>query len=92
MQQIAALIRSWDRGASDMEPVFYVMAILGCGDFNDQCQQARIEQTRYTSVAQCQAAMAEILPRHADLSFPTIAATCQRQGQQMARVETLPNR
>lgn len=70
-----------------MEPVYFVMAILGCGDLQDQCQQARVEPTRYQSVAQCQAAMAAVLPRHTDLSFPTIAATCQRQGQQMARAE-----
>jgi hypothetical protein len=73
-----------------MEPVYFVMAILGCGDGQLQCEQARIEPTRYQSVAQCQAAMAEVLPRHMDLSFPTVAATCQRQGQQMARNEPKP--
>lgn len=73
-----------------MEPVFYVMAILGCGDFQDQCQQTRIEPVRYQSAAQCQAAMAQVLPRHNDLSFPTIAASCQRRGEQMARSEAKP--
>lgn len=73
-----------------MEPVYFVMAIMGCGDLQDQCQQARIEPTRYRTAAQCQAAMAQVLPRHMDLSFPTIAATCQRNGQQMARVEARP--
>lgn len=75
-----------------MEPVFYVMAIMGCGDMQDQCRQARIEPTQYRTVAQCQAATAEVLPRHMDLSFPTIAATCQRNGQQMARNETSGSR
>lgn len=70
-----------------MEPVFYVMAILGCGDFQDQCRQVRVEPARYESAAQCQAAMAAVLPRHTDISFPTIAASCQRRGEQMARVE-----
>lgn len=69
-----------------MEPVFYVMAILGCGDFAEQCQQVRIEPVRYESAAQCQAATARVLPRHTDISFPTIAASCQRRGEQMARV------
>jgi hypothetical protein len=73
-----------------MEPVYFVMAILGCGDLQDQCQQARVEPTRYQSAAQCQAAMTQVLPRHMDLSFPTIAATCQRNGQQMARADTRP--
>lgn len=73
-----------------MEPVFYVMAILGCGDFQDQCQQARIEPVRYQSAAQCQAAMAQVLPRHTDLSYPTIAASCQRQGERVARSDISP--
>lgn len=73
-----------------MEPVFYVMAIMGCGDLQEQCQQARIEPMRYQSAAQCQAAMAQVLPRHADLSYPTIAATCQRQGERMARNDVKP--
>ena len=75
-----------------MEPVFYVMAILGCGDAQEQCREARIEPVRYRSVAQCQAAMATVLPRHADLSFPVIAAACQRRGEQMARSEARPPR
>ncbi len=71
-----------------MEPVFYVMAILGCGDAQDKCREARIEPVRYESAAQCQAAMAEVLPRHMDLSFPTVAAACQRKGNQSARNES----
>ncbi len=70
-----------------MEPVFYVMAIMGCGDFQDQCQQARIEPTRYRTAAQCQAAMPDVLPRHMDLSFPTVAATCQRGGNLVASTD-----
>ncbi len=71
-----------------MEPVFYVMAILGCGDGQEQCREARVEPVRYESAAQCQAAMATVLPRHMDLSFPTVAAACQRKGEQTARRET----
>lgn len=70
-----------------MEPVFYVMAILGCGDDQAQCREARVEPVRYQSAAQCQAAMAQVLPRHADLSFPVIVAACQRRGEQMVRSE-----
>lgn len=68
-----------------MEPVFYVMAILGCGDGQLQCREVRVEPVRYHSAAQCQVAMAQVLPRHTDLSFPTVAATCQQRGNQMAR-------
>ena len=73
-----------------MEPIFYVMAILGCGDMQSQCEQARIEPARYRTVAQCQAAMAQVLPRHMDLSFPTIAATCQPRGEQVAQAGSRP--
>ncbi|WP_423606513.1 hypothetical protein [Sphingomonas sp. MS122] len=71
-----------------MEPVFYVMAILGCGDGQLQCREVRVEPVRYRSAAQCQVAMAQTLPRHADLSFPTIVASCQQRGARMARNET----
>lgn len=67
-----------------MEPVFYVMAILGCGDGQMQCREVRTEPVRYQSAAQCQAAMAQVLPRHTDIMYPTIAATCQRKGAQFA--------
>lgn len=70
-----------------MEPVFYVMAILGCGDDQSQCREARVEPVRYQNAAQCRAAMAQVLPRHADLSFPVIVAACQRRGEQIARGE-----
>ncbi|MEG3181968.1 hypothetical protein [Sphingomonas sp. LT1P40] len=75
-----------------MEPVFYVMAILGCVDGQDQCREARVEPVRYESAAQCQAAMSTVLPRHMDLSYPTVAAACQRKGQQTARNEARPPR
>lgn len=68
-----------------MEPLYYVMAILGCGDDGAACQQARIEPTRYSSPAQCQAAMATALQRHVDLSFPVVQATCQRRGLDVAQ-------
>ena len=40
-----------------MEPLFFVMAIMGCGDGTTQCAEARIEPVRYATVRQCQAAM-----------------------------------
>ncbi len=75
-----------------MEPVFYVMAILGCGDDQLQCREARVEPVRYQSAAQCHAATAQVLPRHADLSFPVIVAACQRRGERMARNEARASR
>ena len=70
-----------------MEPVFYVMAILGCGDGSSQCTTARIEPAHYASVQQCQAALPLALERNTDLSFPTIAANCRASGPVMVRNE-----
>ena len=33
-----------------MEPLFYVMAIMGCGDGQAQCPQARVEPAQYQSM------------------------------------------
>ena len=71
-----------------MEPLYYVMAILGCGDEGAACQQARIEPARYGSVGQCQAAMTVALQRNTDLSYPVIQAACQRRGVDLAQRDT----
>jgi hypothetical protein len=70
-----------------MEPVFYVLAILGCGDGSSQCTQARIEPARYQTVQQCQAQLPAALARNTDLSFPTISAACQASGAMTAKAE-----
>ena len=44
-------------GNAAMEPVYYILAIMGCADEGAACQQARVEPVHYRSVAQCQAAM-----------------------------------
>ena len=71
-----------------MEPLYYVMAILGCGDDGAACQQARLAPVRYQSIAQCQAAMTNVLQTHADLSYPVIQAACQRRGLDVAARDT----
>ena len=63
-----------------MEPVFFVMAILGCGDGNAACTEARIDPAHYSTAAQCRANMPSALARHTDLSFPVIGAACRANG------------
>jgi hypothetical protein len=75
-----------------MGPVFYVMAILGCGDGGGQCAQARIEPTRFQSVEQCQAQLPAALARNTDLSFPTVSATCRASGAMIAKTESRTRR
>ena len=40
-----------------MEPLYFVMAIMGCGDGTANCAEARVESVHYATVQQCQAAM-----------------------------------
>lgn len=63
-----------------MDPVLYVMAIMGCADSNDRCAEARVEAPRYASIQACQLAMPAALQRHTDLSYPVIAASCRQNG------------
>ncbi len=67
-----------------MEPVYFVMAILGCGDDGGQCSRQRVEPVRYASAIECQAAMPEALARNTDLNYPVLSAACERRGEQIA--------
>lgn len=67
-----------------MDQILYVLAIMGCSDDSMQCQQARVEPVRYTSIRSCKAAMAGALQRHTDIDYPVISAACQRQTAQSA--------
>lgn len=67
-----------------MGSVFYVIAIMGCGDGQTQCAQQRLEPVRYASAAQCRAAMPAALIRNTDLDFPTLTARCRQIGVSMA--------
>ena len=63
-----------------MEPVFFVMAILGCGDGSTDCREARLDSARYATAAQCRAELPAGIARNTDLSFPVIAASCRASG------------
>lgn len=70
--------------------VFYVMAILGCGDGESQCQAVRFADTPYVSAAACNAAGPDLLMRNSDLAFPVLMTECRPSGQAMVAVETRP--
>jgi hypothetical protein len=67
-----------------MGPVFYVLAIMGCGDGQLECEAARIAPQRFTTVQQCQAALPDTLARNSDLDYPVISGSCRPAGMQMA--------
>jgi hypothetical protein len=68
-----------------MEPLFYVIAIMGCSDGGQACQQQRVEPAHYVTPAACQAAMPAALERNTDLDYPTIQVACRPSGMLIAR-------
>ncbi len=69
-----------------MEPVLYIMAILGCGEGEAACQQVRTVDVHYASEAECNAATEAQLMRNSDLVFPLVVAQCRTMGAQPARL------
>ncbi len=63
-----------------MEPLVYILAILGCGESDASCRELRIAETRYQSEAACVEATEIELIRHDDLPYPTVVAQCRRAG------------
>jgi hypothetical protein len=63
-----------------MEPLLFVMAILGCGESDAPCREVRLAQARYRSEAECVAATDDELMRHGDLAYPTVVAQCRPAG------------
>ena len=75
-----------------MEPLFYVMAIMGCGDGNVQCTEARVVPIHYQTMAQCRAALPEQLARNTEVEYPMIGAACRTAGAQVAKADVKPAR
>lgn len=70
-----------------MNTALIVMAILGCADSGDQCQTVQVTPTQYVSVAECNAAAEATLNRYTGLTYPVVAARCQKaDGPTMAEV------
>lgn len=63
-----------------MEPLLYVMAILGCGEGDAPCREVAVAERRFASEAQCLAATGDELLRRDDLAFPAVVAQCRRDG------------
>ena len=61
-----------------MGPVFYVLAILGCGEGEASCQQIAMAPASYQSVDACNQATEGALMDHVDAAFPVVVAQCRR--------------
>jgi hypothetical protein len=65
-----------------MEPLVFVMAILGCGEGDSPCAELRMAESRYESQSACLAASEAELVRHGDAEYPVIVAQCRHaEGQ-----------
>lgn len=75
-----------------MGGVFYVLAIMGCGDGQADCREVRAEPVRFATAAQCRAAMPLALRRHTDIDYPVVSAACRADGPVMVRAAATPPR
>lgn len=69
-----------------MEPLLFVMAILGCGEGDAPCERLAIAPSRYESRAACTAAATAELPRHRDAPYPVVVADCREAGSAPQRL------
>ena len=63
-----------------MEPLAFIIAIMGCGEGDAPCRQVRMLDARYESQAACTAATEDAVARNVDVDFPVVAAECVAAG------------
>ena len=68
-----------------MGPAGYLLAILGCGEGEANCQQVAVQPMVYESRSACMAA-SEAALADAEAPFPVIVADCRAAGTQSASV------
>ena len=67
-----------------MEPLTFVIALMGCADSGAVCRQQRVEAHHYASAAQCEAAIPAALYRNTDIDYPVVEARCRQTSQRWA--------
>jgi len=60
-----------------MEPVMFVMAILGCSDAEIDCREVRMAEARYATAAACAEAAPAMLQRNSDIAYPVVMTACR---------------
>lgn len=63
-----------------MEPLTFLIAIMGCGEGDAPCRQVRMLEARYESQAACTAATDAAVARNVDVDFPVVVAQCVAAG------------
>jgi hypothetical protein len=63
-----------------MEPVLFIIAILGCGEGDSSCRPVRTLDARYESRAACTAATEAAVSQNSDVDYPVVVAQCVASG------------
>ena len=75
-----------------MEPVYYVIAILGCADGSTQCTPVATVPTHYASHEACTAGTQQALIANSDFDFPTLVAQCRTTHPAATASQDLPEK
>ena len=67
-------------GLAGMEPLTFLIAIMGCGEAEAPCRQVRTLEARYESQAACTAATEAAVAQNVDVDFPVVVAQCMAAG------------
>jgi hypothetical protein len=73
-----------------MGPVYYVIAILGCGDGSTQCTPVATVPTHYSTEQECSAGTADALMANSNLDFPTLVAQCRAAQARATAAQDVP--
>jgi hypothetical protein len=71
-----------------MDPVLFLIAIMGCGEGDTACRQIRTLDTRYESHAACTAATEAAVAQNSDIEYPVVVAQCVAAGAAPASHDT----
>jgi hypothetical protein len=66
----------------------FLLAILGCGEGDAQCQQVAVAPATFQTEAACLAASEPVVAQHADADFPVVVAQCRRAGERSASLHS----
>lgn len=71
-----------------MDPLIYVVAILGCSDSGQMCEPVAQEAVRYETRSACLAAAQAVLPTYSGADYPVVQARCETRGYSVAALKT----
>jgi len=75
-----------------MEPVYYVIAILGCADGSAQCTPVATVPTHYVSQEACASNTQDALLANSSFDFPTLIAQCRAEKSRKTAEQEQPEK